>query len=111
MRLAREIVSIFHSPDAAAEAQNRWDEVFRGGKGVPDNIADAAVTPGEEIRDVLLRLGMVGSRGEARRLIQQGGVRVDDVKVDDIRAVIQTEQLPAILQVGKRQFARLAAAE
>ena len=41
MRLAREIVGIFHSPAAAEAAQARWDEVFRGGAGVPDDMDEA----------------------------------------------------------------------
>ena len=111
MRLARKIVSIFHSPDAAHVAQKRWDEVFRGGVGVPDDIDEAPVTNGEEIRAVLVRLGMVSSRGEARRLIQQNGVRLNDAKVADLKAAVDADMLPAILQVGKRQFVRLVKAE
>ena len=111
MRLAREIVSIFHSQDAADAAQKRWDEVFRGGVGVPDDIDEAPVTNGEEIRAILVRLGMVSSRGEARRLIQQNGVRLNDAKVADLKAAVDADMLPAILQVGKRQFVRLVRAE
>ena len=111
MRLARKIVSIFHSPDAADAAQKRWDEVFRGGVGVPDDIEDAPVQNGEEIRAILVRLGMVSSRGEARRLIQQNGVRLNDAKVADLKAAVDADMLPAILQVGKRQFVRLVKAE
>ncbi len=110
MRLAREIVGIFHSPGAAAAAQARWDEVFRGGAGVPDDMAEAELGATEEIRDILLRLNMVSSRGEARRLIQQQGVRLNDAKVDSLQAAITLEMLPAVLQVGKRKFVRLVRA-
>ncbi|MDE2748291.1 MAG: tyrosine--tRNA ligase [Chloroflexota bacterium] len=110
MRLAREIVGIFHRPDAAAAAQARWDEVFRGGAGVPDDIDEAELRAAEEIRDILLRLNMVSSRGEARRLIQQQGVRLNDAKVDSLQASITLEMLPAVLQVGKRKFVRLVRA-
>ena len=111
MRLAREIVSIFHSEDDAQAAQSRWDEVFRGGAGVPDDMDEAALAADEEIRDVLVRLNMVKSRGEAKRLIQQGGVRLNDQKVASPQAVITLDALPAVLQVGKRRFARLARAD
>ena len=50
---------------------------------------------------------MVSSRGEARRLIQQGGVRLNEEKVDNLLATVTWEMLPAVLQVGKRQFVRL----
>ena len=45
MQLAREIVSIFHSPDDAEAAQKRWDEVFRSGSGVPEDIPEERWPP------------------------------------------------------------------
>lgn len=111
MRLAGEIVSIFHGKADAEAAQSRWNEVFRGGSGIPEDIDEAVVPATEEIRDILVRLRMVGSRGEARRLIQQNGVRLNEEKVDSLQAVVSPEMLPAILQVGKRQFVRLVKAE
>lgn len=111
MRLAREIVGIFHSRTAAAASQARWDEVFRGGAGVPADMDEAKLRVEEEIRDILVRLNMVSSRGEARRLIQQSGVRLNDSKVDSLRASVTLEMLPAVLQVGKRHFVRLVRAD
>jgi tyrosyl-tRNA synthetase len=110
MQLAREIVSIFHSAADADAAQARWNDVFRSGSGVPEDIAEAELDSEEEIRDILVRLKMVGSRGEARRLIQQNGVRLNERKVESLQATITTEMLPAVLQVGKRQFVRLVEA-
>ena len=107
MSLAREIVGIFHSRSDADAAQSRWNEVFRGGSGLPADMDEAVVAAEEEIRDILVRLNMVSSRGEARRLIQQNGVRLNEKKVDSLQATITTEMLPAVLQVGKRQFVRL----
>ena len=111
MSLAGEIVSIFHSKADAHAAQERWNEVFRGGSGIPDDIDEAVVPATEEIRDILVRLQMVASRGEAKRLIQQGGVRLNEEKVESVQAVISPEMLPAILQVGKRRFVRLVKTE
>ena len=111
MSLADEIVSIFHSKADADAAQERWNEVFRGGSGIPDDIDEAVVPETEEIRDILVRLQMVASRGEAKRLIQQGGVRLNEEKVESVQAVISPEMLPAILQVGKRRFVRLVKTE
>ena len=111
MSLAGEIVSIFHSKADADAAQKRWNEVFRGGSGIPDDIDKAVVPETEEIRDILVRLQMVASRGEAKRLIQQGGVRLNEEKVESVQAVISPEMLPAILQVGKRRFVRLVKTE
>ncbi|MCY3779942.1 MAG: tyrosine--tRNA ligase, partial [Chloroflexi bacterium] len=107
MKLAHEIVSIFHSLSEADAAQSRWNEVFRGGGGIPDDIQEAELQAEAEIRDILLRLKMVNSRGEARRLIQQNGVRLNEKKVESLQATVTLEMLPAVLQVGKRQFIRL----
>lgn len=107
MKLAHDIVSIFHSAAAADDSQTRWNEVFRGGGGVPDDIREEEL-PGEaEIRDILVSLNMVSSRSEARRLIQQNGVRLNERKVESLQATVRPEMLPAVLQVGKRQFVRL----
>lgn len=110
MQLAREIVSIFHSRAAAEAAQTRWDEVFRSGSGIPEDIAEVALPAEAEIRDILLRLKMVGSRGEAKRLIQQSGVRLNERKVESLTATVSPAMLPAVLQVGKRRFVRLVKA-
>ena len=110
MQLARKIVSIFHSQGAADAAQERWDEVFRGGRGIPDDVAEAVLPEPEAIRDILVRLNMVASRGEAKRLIQQNGVRLNEARVDSLQFVITPDMLPAVLQVGKRQFTRLVKA-
>lgn len=110
MQLAREIVSIFHSPEASAGAQKRWDEVFRsGGSGVPDDIPEEVLAGEEKVVDILRRLSMVASGGEARRLIEQKGVRLNDEPVTDLTAAVRPDQLPAVLQVGKRKFVRLVA--
>lgn len=107
MALAREIVSIFYSQNDSEEAQARWDEVFRGGSGIPDDIPESPLTEVEEVRDILVRLNMVGSRGEAKRMIQQDGVRLNEEKVSDLQATVTPDMLPAVLQVGKRKFVRL----
>jgi tyrosyl-tRNA synthetase len=106
MRLAREIVTIFHSAEAADSAQKRWDEVFRSG-GVPSDIPEEKLVGEEKVLDVLRRLKMVASGGEARRLMEQNGVRLNDQPVTDPMATITPSMLPAVLQVGKRKFVKL----
>ncbi len=108
MNLAREIVATFHSPEAADVAQNRWDEVFRSEKGgIPDDIPEESLTEEEKIVDILRRLNMVSSGGEAKRLMKQNGIRLNEKPVTDRDATISTDMLPAVLQVGKRKFVRL----
>lgn len=107
MRLAREIVTIFHSAEAAAAAQKRWDEVFRSHGGIPADIPSAVLSQPERVIDILRRLNMVSSGGEAKRLMEQNGVRLDEKPVTDPQATITPDMLPAVLQVGKRKFVRL----
>jgi tyrosyl-tRNA synthetase len=111
MRLAHEIVSIFHSPDDAEAAQRRWDEVFRnkGGSGIPEDIAEVELTGERRVIDVLRELNMVASGKEAARLMEQGGIRLNEQPVTDNHAVIAPADLPVVLQVGKRKFVRLIA--
>lgn len=111
MQLAREIVAIYHSPADSEAAQRRWDEVFRNksGSGIPTDIDDAPVAENERIVSILVRLKMVASGKEATRLMEQGGIRLNDAVVNDIHATISNDQLPAVLQVGKRKFIRLVA--
>lgn len=108
MALAREIVAIFHSPQAAEEAQRRWDEVFRsGGSGIPEDIAEEPLMADERITDILRRLNMVASGKEAKRLMEQNGIRLNEQPVTNIQTIITLDMLPAVLQVGKRKFVRL----
>lgn len=106
MRLAREIVSIFHSPEDAEAAQKRWDEVFRSG-GIPDDIPEEVLGKEERVVDILRRLNMVSSGNEAKRLAEQNGIRLNEQPISDATAPITLDMLPAVLQVGKRKFVRL----
>lgn len=111
MRLAREIVAIYHSSSDAEAAQRRWDEVFRSkdGDGVPSDIPTEQLAAPERILDLLRRLGMVESGKEAARLLEQGGIRLNGEVVSERDALVGLDGLPAVLQVGKRRFVRLIA--
>jgi tyrosyl-tRNA synthetase len=110
MNLAREIVKIFHGEEAAQAAQKRWDEVFRGGgSGIPADIPEEPMEGEERVLDILRRLKMVASGAEAKRLMEQNGVRLNEQTVTDPTATIKPDMLPAVLQVGKRKFVRLVA--
>ncbi len=109
MRLSRDIVTIFHSADDAQAAQKRWDEVFRSHGGLPEDMPEEKLEAPEKVLDILRRLEMVGSGGEAKRLMQQNGVRLNEQPVTDPLATITLDMLPVVLQVGKRKFIRLTA--
>lgn len=103
MAIAREIVSIFHGEEAARQAEETFKKVFQE-REAPDEMPTYTLQPGQTLLDVLLATGMVASRSEGRRLIEQRGVRLDG-------AVLEAFDLPmtkaGVLQVGKRRFVRL----
>lgn len=103
MELAREIVSIFHSPADAARAEAQFTEVFQK-KGLPEDMPEFAVGNGMTVVDVIVALKFAASKGEAKRLIAGGGVYLDGRTVGDPNAVPTP---PQVLQVGKRRFAKL----
>jgi len=105
MRLAREIVALYHSKEAGGLAEQEFINVFKKG-GLPDDIPEFELSGDRNIIDLLELCKLVDSRGEAKRLIQQGGVKVNNEKVDDPNATIHLEK-DMVIQVGKRKFARI----
>lgn len=105
MKLAREIVAIYHGDATVAAAEQAFQQVFQK-HGVPDDMDTYAVTEEHKLLDVLVDSGLVKSKSEARRLIKQNGVSVDDVVQNDPYAGFTFEE-EAILRVGKRRFLRL----
>lgn len=105
MRLAREVVGYIHSPEAAARAEEEFVRVFQR-RELPTDMPEFTVPPsGLNIVDLMVQAGTTATKSEARRLIQQGGVRLDDVVVDSVDRVVEPKD--AVLQVGKRRFVRL----
>lgn len=111
--LAERIVGLYHSPDRAAQARAQFDRVFKD-RDRPEAIPEVAL-PAEAIREgrvwlprLLTALGLASSNGEARRLIEQGGVKLDDTVLGDPGAELDPAALHgAVLQVGKRKFVRI----
>jgi len=108
MQLAREIVSIFHGDEAAGEAEHHFRTVFQE-RELPPEMPIYALEGPTNVVEVITASGLAKSKSEARRLIQQGGVRLNGEKVESIDAVVTVEK-EAVLQVGKRKFTRLVAA-
>ncbi|HJL69532.1 MAG: tyrosine--tRNA ligase [Anaerolineales bacterium] len=103
--LAGEITAIFWGTESARKAAGAFRKVFQLGV-TPDDLRQVVVKKGELLVDVILECNFAGSRGEARRLIRQGGVRVDGEYILDERETFAWES-EVVLQVGKRRFARL----
>jgi len=107
MKLAREIVSIFHGDAAAEAAESHFRTVFQKRELPPDMPAFTVSGP-VNVVELLTQSGLAKSKSAARRLIQQGGVRLDGERVPDISTVIEVTD-EAVLQVGRRRFIRLVA--
>jgi tyrosyl-tRNA synthetase len=105
MSLAREIVAMFHGEGAAREAEAGFRRVFQE-RQTPEEMASYSLLPGAVIVDVIVGAGMAESKSQARRLIAQGGVRLDGETVADPQQALKLAG-PAVLQVGKRGFVRL----
>jgi tyrosyl-tRNA synthetase len=106
MRLAREIVAQFHSAEAARAAEAEFVKVFQQ-RELPSEMPTFTLTSAMPIIDLLVTTGLASSRSEARRLVQQGGVKLNDTTVDKVDAVIPANE--AVLRVGRRKFLRLVA--
>ncbi len=108
VQLAQEIVARFHGQAAAVDALADFEARFRQG-AIPDDIADVAiVVDGDAIGlvQVLKQAGLTASTSEAMRMIEQGGVKIDGVKIED-KGLLLGRQPPFVVQVGKRKFARV----
>ncbi len=105
MELAREIVSIFHSDAAAAEAEEQFKRVFQE-RELPRDMPEFALAVPTDIVNLLVQAKLAPSKSEARRLVEQNGVKLDGQTVESIEVVIEASA-PRVLQVGKRKFVRL----
>lgn len=108
MRLAFEIVDILHGTEAAERAQAHFEAVFQR-RSLPSEIPDLPLDGPTALVDALVEAGMAQSKSQARRLVVQGGVRLDGQTVDDVEAVLEARG--QVLQVGKRRYVRLVDAE
>jgi tyrosyl-tRNA synthetase len=112
-RLAREVVDLYHGQGGGAGAQERFERVHRE-REFPEEVPNLAIPPDLVIDGrvylpkLLAVLGLADSNSHARRLIEQGGVRLDGQPVDGDALELPADELKGrVLQVGRRGFARL----
>ncbi len=106
--LAEEIVARFHGHTAAVRARENFISRFRKG-ALPDEMPEVdlkADADGLPIANVLKEAGLVSSTSEGLRMIKQGAVRIDGERIED-RGLRLTAGTQAVVQVGKRRFARV----
>ncbi|WP_066640320.1 tyrosine--tRNA ligase [Desulfolucanica intricata] len=111
MRLAREITSIYHGREAALQAEEEFKKVFQQGD-LPDDIPEFVITTDMlengtiRIDKLLVQAAMTASASEAKRLVKQGGVKIDGHKVDD-PFYEYTPVSGNVIRVGKRKFIKI----
>ncbi|HEX8196652.1 MAG TPA: tyrosine--tRNA ligase [Pyrinomonadaceae bacterium] len=107
VNLAKLIIKDFHSGEAAAEAENEFNRRFVK-KEIPDEIEEKALVESNwKLPKLLAETGLVASVGEARRLIEQGGVKINGEKASNVNADVEIGETGVLLQVGKRKFLRV----
>jgi tyrosyl-tRNA synthetase len=106
LALARGVVELYHGEKAARNAEEHFTRVVREGRA-PDDVADYSLPEGDPLHLPALLAGAFGlSTSEARRLITQGGVKIDGRQVDDLD-LPRSGLSGKLVQAGKRRFVRL----
>ncbi|MEA3396100.1 MAG: tyrosine--tRNA ligase, partial [Chloroflexota bacterium] len=103
-QLASEIVDIFYGETAAADAAAHFERVHQQ-RRLPQEIPTYTLSEPLRLSDVIHAAQLASSKSQARRLIQQRGVRLDNEVITDVNAIVEPGE--HILQVGKRRFLRL----
>lgn len=106
--LAREVVARFYSEKDAKKAEEEFESVFAGGN-LPADIKEVVLKKAKEkngILSLMTQTGMTRSNGEARRLVIQGGVKVNNEKISDLYCELESSG-EYIIQAGKRRFVKI----
>lgn len=102
-RLAREIVALYHGKEKATKAEKEFEKVFKE-KKLPTNIKKILIKKKDVgILDLLVETALVSSKKEAKRLILQKGVKINDVVQEDWKKRIRTKK-GMVIRIGKRKF-------
>lgn len=106
--LAKEIITRFHDAPAAETAEQDFINRFRN-KAIPDEIDEIEVVAGADglpLANVLKEAKLVGSTSDGHRMVKQGAVKIDGERADDSRQILMAG-FSAVMQVGKRKFAKV----
>ena len=109
--LAKSIIADLHSEQAAEKAEEEFTRRFVK-KEIPGEIEEKTVTAGSRrLVDILTETGLASSKGEAKRLIEQGGVKVNGERASGVGADIDVTSDGVLLQVGKLKFMKVSGQE
>lgn len=102
LKLAEEITTIYHGDKKALEAKEDWIKTFSEGN-VPEKLEEIKIKAGENLLELVVRLQKI-SNSEARRLIEQGGIKINEEKEKDFNKKIKAGE---IIKIGKKKFIRI----
>ncbi|MBI4262640.1 tyrosine--tRNA ligase [Candidatus Uhrbacteria bacterium] len=106
-RLAREIVTLYHGAPAAKKAEAAFISTFQKHE-TPAEIPNIQLPISNiPLSDLLVKVKFAASKGEAKRVVEQGGVKVDGKVIEDINAVVKISKKGVLVQKGKRYFVRV----
>lgn len=105
MGLAKEIVRLYHGEEKANFAEERFKSVFQKGQIPSDILTVEASKENFDLAQIVVDNKLVPSKSELRRLIKQGGVKVNSEKVNDLQEVVLEDEL--IVQIGKKKFIKI----
>ena len=103
--LSRAIVQLYHGQNAAKEAEQYFDRVIVN-KDAPDEMDQVELSIDTQLIEVVTNEGLTSSKGEARRLIKQGAIRVDNEKIND-ESHILLKGKEVVIKIGKRRFIKI----
>jgi tyrosyl-tRNA synthetase len=108
-----EVTTLLHGAEAAEAADAASQALFGGSRSLDDPSIPTTTVPlsevdaGMTIAEAFVRAGLCASRGEARRLAQQGGLSIDDERIEQVDTPLAAERGSHLLRVGKKRFMRL----
>ena len=109
MQLAQEVIASFHSTEAARKAADNFQRVFRD-RQAPEEAKMEKLPrgPARRLTALLVDMNLISSKSEAERLIKQGGVEIDSVRIDDPRKDVDlSKPVEFLLRAGKKKFVRI----
>ena len=109
MKLSKEIVKLYHGEDEAKEAEERFIEVFQRGNIPEDILTVKAASKDFDLLKILTENSLIQSKKEVRRLIEQGGVKINNKKILDLEDIEIIHEM--IVQVGKKKFIKIKVEE
>ena len=105
MDLAREIISLYHTEEEVKQAEDRFKMIFQMGQKPTDMDTVSVNKEGFDLISTVVDKGLVSSKSEFRRLLSQGGIKINDIKITEEANLPKEGEL--VVQVGKKKFIKI----